>query len=384
MKQSYREFSVAKIFVIKLKLTGKTQWILYCKSGNKPKDIPNWPDAVYKNKGWISWSDFFGTNYVATYLRKYKSFSIAKKFVQTLKLENQTQWRTFTKSGKLPVDIPRDPPTVYKKEWKGWGDWLRDGKKIERKSKFLQFIPARKYVRKLKLTGQKQWNEKYLKSNKKPDNIPASPQSVYKKEWKGWGDWLGTGRISNKDRVYRDFKKAREFVRKLKFTSYTEWVKYRASEKRPVDIPSMPERVYKNNGWKGYGDFLGTGRGSKMIFWGFEKSRKFVQKLKIKSKEDFTVFHNSGKLVPEIPKNPPTAFKKQWKGWGDFLGTGTIANQNKIYPSIDNAKKDASQLAKKYNLKTQADWIKAHREGKIPKHLPANPWHVYSKKRKKK
>jgi hypothetical protein len=384
MKQTYRKFSTARTFVRKLKLTGKGQWVTYCKLKKKPKDIPNWPDSVYKNKGWISWSDFFGTNYTATYLRQYKSFSLARKFAQTLKLENQTQWRTYAKSDKLPKDIPRDPPTVYKKEWKGWADWLRDGKKITRKSKFLPFIPARKIARGIKISGQKEWNEKYCKSGNKPDDIPASPQSVYKKEWKGWSDWVGSGRISNKDRVYRDFEKTREFARKLKLASYTEWIKYRASEKRPIDIPSMPERVYKNKGWRGYGDFLGTGRGSKMIFWSIEKTSKFAQKLKIKSKEEYYLFYKSGKLSPEMPASPSTTYKKEWLGWGDYLGTGTIANQNKVYPSIDDAKKEARQLAIKLNLKTQGDWVKAHREGKIPKHLPANPWHVYAKNKRKK
>ena len=379
----FRDFEDARKFVRKLRLSGRRQWVEYCKSGKKPKDMPNWPDAVYKNKGWTSWNDFFGTDYVATYLRKYKPFKEARKYAQKLNIKNQTEWRIFAKSGKLPNGIPRDPPTVYKKEWKGWADWLRAGKKVERESNFIPFIQAREFVRKLGLKGQKDWQENYLKSGNKPDNIPASPQSVYKKEWKGWGDWVGSGRISQKNRVYQKFEDARKYVRKLKLASYTEWIEYRKSDKRPTDIPSMPERVYKNKGWRGYGDFLGTGRGSKMIFWEFEKSKKYVQKSKIKTKEEFVEFAQNDKLPPEIPKNPPTTYKKDWKGWGDFLGTGTIAPQLREYPSIEDAKKEAKQLAIKLNLRTQQDWVKAHREGKIPKHLPANPWHVYAKNKRK-
>jgi len=383
-KTVFRSFIAAKKFVRKLRFSGRRQWQEYCKSGNKPKDIPNWPDAVYKNKGWISWNDFFGTDYVATYLREYKSFFDARKISQSLNVRNQSEWRLIAKKGKLPKGIPRDPPTVYKKEWKGWADWLRAGKKLERISNFLSFEKARDFVRKLKLKGQKDWNDNYIKSGKKPENIPSSPQSVYKKEWKGWADWVGSGRISNIDRIYKKFPDARNFVAKLNLSSYTEWIVYRKSDKRPDDIPSMPERVYKNKGWKGYGDFLGTGRGSKMIFWNFEKSKKFVQKLDLKSREEFTNYYKSENLPPEIPKNPPTAYKKEWKGWGNFLGTGTIATQNRVYPPIKDAIKEARQLQKKYNLQTQADWIKAHREGKIPKHLPANPWHISEKKKRKK
>ena len=33
----------------------------------------------------------------------------------------------------------------------------------------------------------------YCKSGKKPENIPMAAEDVYKNEWKGLGDWLGTG-----------------------------------------------------------------------------------------------------------------------------------------------------------------------------------------------
>ena len=383
MAKKFRDFDNARKFTRKLKFSGKTQWQQYCKSGNKPDDIPNWPDAVYKDKGWISWSDFFGTNYVATYLREYKSFLDSKKIVQKLKIRNQTEWRTYAKSGKLPKDVPRDPPTVYKKQWLGWADWLRAGKKLEKESKFLSFIEAREFTRKIGLKGQKEWQEKYLKSGNKPDDIPSSPQTVYEKQWLGWGDWVGSNRISNKDRSYQKFEDAREFTRNLGLASYTEWTKYRKSAKRPTNIPSMPERVYKNKGWRGYGDFLGTGRGSKMIFWDFEKSKKFIQNLKIETREKFVEFYKNGKLPPEIPKNPPTTYRKNWKGWGDFLGTGRIANQNKVYPDFHDAKKEAQMIAKKLHIKNQGDWVTAYRKGLIPKHLPANPWHVYAKNKRK-
>jgi hypothetical protein len=43
------------------------------------------------------------------------------------------------------------------------------------------------------LTGCKKWQQwqKYIKSGKKPADIPSNPPAAYKREWKGWGDWLG-------------------------------------------------------------------------------------------------------------------------------------------------------------------------------------------------
>ncbi len=34
--------------------------------------------------------------------------------------------------------------------------------------------------------------ERLAKTAKRPDDIPASPIKVYKQNWSGWRDWLGT------------------------------------------------------------------------------------------------------------------------------------------------------------------------------------------------
>ena len=50
-------------------------------------------------------------------------------------------------------------------------------------------------------------------------DIPQKPIRTYEKEWKGMGDWLGTGRIADQERKFRPFKEAREFVHSLKLHS---------------------------------------------------------------------------------------------------------------------------------------------------------------------
>jgi len=91
-------------------------WYKYCKSGKKPEDIPANPDASYKNKGWISNGDWFGTGTVATYNKIYRTFPEAKKFIRSLGIKNQREWREYVKSGKKPDDIPASPWLVYSKE----------------------------------------------------------------------------------------------------------------------------------------------------------------------------------------------------------------------------------------------------------------------------
>jgi len=72
----------------------------------------------------------------------------------------------------------------------------------------------KKFVHSLKLQKHEQWKE-YIKSGKKPDDIPSAPNETYKKEWKGVGDFLGTGRFSPKSKPSL-FIEARKFVHSLK------------------------------------------------------------------------------------------------------------------------------------------------------------------------
>jgi hypothetical protein len=36
---------------------------------------------------------------------------------------------------------------------------------------------------------------------------------------------------------------------------------------------------------------------------------------------------NSGQKPEDIPSNPERAYKNQWTSWGDFLGTGSVVYQ---------------------------------------------------------
>ncbi len=79
------------------------------------------------------------------------------------------------------------------------------------------------------------------------------------------GDWLGTGNIANYLKKYRPFLKARAFVHKLKLKSSIEWAAFCTGRMPqlgclPADIPRHADRTYADEGWKGMGDWLGTGR----------------------------------------------------------------------------------------------------------------------------
>lgn len=93
-----------------------------------------------------------------------------------------------------------------------------------------------------------------------PSKIPKRPDRAYKNEWKGWGYFLGHYNEYPFDRKhYRSFEDAREFAHRQNFKSLDEWHEYAQSGKKPKDIPSRPDIVYRRNQeWHTWNDFLGN------------------------------------------------------------------------------------------------------------------------------
>jgi hypothetical protein len=82
-------------------------------------------------------------------------------------------------------------------------------------------------------------------------------------------------------------------------------------------------RTYKNEGWIGWGDWLGTGHiaAQNKKFRKFNQSRDFIRRLNLNKIEEWKAYCKSGKKPDDIPNAPQNVYKdKGWKGWADFLG----------------------------------------------------------------
>lgn len=209
-KKHFRSFADARIFARSLNLKSISDWEKYCHGEYltkraKPDDIPVVPNSTYRNRGWISYGDWLGTERVATHLRKYRSFQRARSFVHALRLANGKEWKLYCEGSLVghdhkPADIPISPAKVYRdKGWRGMGDWLGTGYIAVSKRKFRSFKEARKFARRLKLGGQKEWlsycRGESSRHGPKPADIPANPEGTYAdRGWSGYRDWLGTDR----------------------------------------------------------------------------------------------------------------------------------------------------------------------------------------------
>lgn len=197
-----KPFDEARAFVHTLGIKNVEQWLDYCKSGEKPNDIPHKPERIYKNKGWKSYGDWFGVWKAGGTPKKVKEidndkflpFEEARKFVHLLRIRNVKEWFKYCDSGKRPKDIPYNPDRIYKNTgWKSYADWLGTAA-LPSDFKYRDFKEARRFVRNLRLEGTREWSD-YCKSGKKPDDIPYAPYTVYADDgWISMEDWLGAER----------------------------------------------------------------------------------------------------------------------------------------------------------------------------------------------
>jgi len=253
----YRTFKEARSFIHLLNLKNRADYHEYLKSSSAPNDIPATPWRIYKDNGWVSMGDFLGTDIIASQKMIYRKYEDARKFAISLGLSTQTDWRNFKKHNELPNDIPANPNQTYKNDgWINWGHWLGTGFVHPKDRVYLTYLDAQKKVSELGLKTWKDWLE-YCKSGKLSNDIPASPDRVYKNSgWVSVGDWLGTGNVSDWHQNWRSFEDARKYAHSLKLTSYEEWKRLDKSD-LPADIPKDPRSVYRNDGWVSSFDFLG-------------------------------------------------------------------------------------------------------------------------------
>jgi len=366
-KQSWRNFKEAREFVRALKLSSMDGYRKYCKSGNRPSDIPTNPGNAYK-KEWISFTDWLGNGNISSQekSKQYISYNDAKSFAQSLKLNSRDEWIQYCKSNKNLPKIPMNGDLTYKnKGWESWPDFLGYKRVVKyTKSNTMPFEDCKKFVRNLGVTTGSEWF-RWCKKNKKPDNIPYNPDEVYK-EWTTWRNFLGPLHVK-----WKSFEDARGFARSLKLKNPGEWNQYSKVGKRPEDIPAGPRDVYKKD-WIGWSDFLGTGKlTSKQLqeqYYPYEDAKKYVQKQGIKTVPKFNEWSSQGKRPLFIPANPQK-FYKDWIDWDDFF-----SRDKKIILSFE----DAREFARSLKLQFNSDWIKLHKEGKI-QNIPRYPNEPYKK-----
>lgn len=259
---------------------------------------------------------------------------------------------------------------------------------------YLSFTEAREFVVKLNFkTGAEffHWATGHDPTRPpKPDTIPANPHQVYVHEWDGMSSFLGYEREAFYRREFVEFGEAREFARNLGLRSNEQWRWYIRGEypelpERPKSIPTNPNFTYAGQGWQNWGDWLGyDGISLKREYRPFEEARKFARGLNLKRWVDWRQYV-TGKMPTlhpkpdDIPALPHASYRGHgWINYGDWLGTGSIANHQRVWMTYQ----ESHEFVSKLGLKTVSDW-RDYCAGRLkglptrPSSIPANPDKVY-------
>ncbi len=237
-------------------------------------------------------------------------------------------------------------------------------------SKFLSFEQARVIVRQQKLTSAKEYKV-WINSKDAPTSIPKRPQEVYKSEWQGIKNWLGSEDIPINKKKFRGFNDARQFVHSLSLSGKNAYLQWSKSSNRPPDIPTSPATVYKE--WSDWGDWLGTfiKQNHGIDFLTFSEAREIVRKKNFVSKTEYSRWKERPK---NIPSSPPNKYKNEWTSWGDWLGTNVKKKGEIKFLNFEEAR----SITRQKKLKGKDEWKKWVRNELFPKNIPKHPNEVYS------
>ena len=221
----------------------------------------------------------------------------ALQVVHAVQLEDQQAWRVWCKSGSRPADVPARPDRHYRASgWQGWAHWL--GAAPDKAN-----------------------------NRRSPAAAPAKAAVV-----SGGGVSGGGGVGGGGANPVVPFEEALAFARSLKINgrktsseralreAWNAW-NAKGKQKRPVGVPSDPDVVYSQSGWRGWEHWLGTGGAPAQQFLPFGEALAFARTLQLASIKKWRAWCKSGARPSNIPSSPATIYQHSgWQGYTHWLG----------------------------------------------------------------
>ena len=313
----YFKINDAKKNLKKFKIDSFKKWNKFKKSRNFNIRIPQNPANYYnRKKTWKNWFDFFNRT-----KKEFIDFNSAKKIVYKLKIKTTSAYKRLPPLTKQMYRLPAKPNRTYKnKGWKGFQDFL-NVKYSHKTRKLFSYRQAKRYLKRFKIKSMEEFRK--LLKEKKYDLDPRLPRHfrIYQKNksWINLADYLSLkGDLSRslKKRNWKSFKECKKIAIKNNILNHKEWVKF-VKNRRDYTIPRYPHEVFNKRDWKGWVNFLDSG------YYSFKNAKIFARKSGIKTCEQWRKQIKLGKIPRVIPSTPDGVYaNKGWKGWKDFLGTG--------------------------------------------------------------
>lgn len=218
---------------------------------NHQKTWPVAPYKVYKDRGWIGWSELVGKENPSK--KEFLNFeSFQAEVMDLYPGEGSVQDWYNQESDKHP-NWPADPRAKYEENWEGWSELV--GRENQKKKEYLSFEDFEKEVRAL-YPGDIAIQAWYKEERKRHKNWPYSPYKTYKGSgFIGLPELIGVENPYKKEFLpFIDFK---EEVKKLYPGKGSVHLWYIKEQLNHDNWPSNPNRRYKDSGWIDWSDLVG-------------------------------------------------------------------------------------------------------------------------------
>ena len=279
--------------------------------------------------------------------KNFCAYAEAQSAAQALGFNSQTEYK---KRYREDPRLPASPHEVYANT--GWTDWY-DFLGKQRPEWYPTYTEAQAAVQALGIKKQPE----YQKRCREDPRLSYTPQKLYAKDgWTDWYDFLGKQRPE----WYPTYAEAQAVVQALGINNQPE---YRKRCREDPRLSSTPPKLYANDGWTDWYNFLGKKRSD--LYPTYAQAQGAVQALGIKRKPEYNKRY---KEDPRLPGAPNLFYANAgWADWYDFLGN----QRSDFYPTYAEAQSAVQALG----FNSQAEYQKRYRED--PR-LPARPRATYA------
>ena len=118
------------------------------------------------------------------------------------------------------------------------------------------------------------------------------------------------------------FNEAQAVAQSLGLASNKEWGVWCKEGRRPPNVPSRPDKTYKDGGWQGWGHWLGTGntKAATGCFLPFDEALRVARALRLVSSTEWQLWCKSGARPANVPASPDQVYVNDgWWGWEHWL-----------------------------------------------------------------
>lgn len=255
-----------------------------------------------------------------------------------------------------------------------------------KKSKYLSFADAKKYIQKLGLKNYEDFRN-WTSSNQRPTSIPYHPHRTYKEEWKGIGDFLGTGSVASFNRKFKSYDEHKKYANRHKIINRAHWYKHFKEVIKPNNLPYRSDPWKSLANWVSHEDFFGkyySPNSKPGRYLNLNEHKKYCKENDLLNKNDW-IKHYYDSIKPNglaYAQKPWNTFKDKWISDEDFFGKRFIKGKQASIRKRKVSYEEAVAYFKPFQFKTRKELLSYTKQNKekLPEGIYADPLYQFPDK----